>query len=546
MTTTAHQADVIIVGAGLAGTVAAIELLDHSDQRILLIDRDEEAQLGGLAKWSFGGMFFANSPVQRKAGIQDSVDLALKDWYSFAEFGPDDQIPRQWAEQFVHLSTPQIHDWLRDRGIKFFPTLNWVERGLYRPGNSLPRFHMVWGTGYELTQVINRTLRNHPKKDRVSYLFQHRVKALMTENGAIKGVRGQDESTQTPFEARADVVIVASGGINGSIEKVKKNWFKGWGTPPETILTGAHPYAIGDMHEAVEHIDGHITHLDRQWNYAAGVHHPTPHWPNYGLSLVPSKSALWLNYQGKRFGPMPMVSPYDTRFLLEQICKEPVKYSWQLLNRKIMLKEFAISGSESNEAIREKNRIKFIKTILLGNKKLMNYMLNNCVDFVTGNSLGELAEKMNALTGENHVRVQNLRDAVGPYDAQIDRGPKYFNDEQLRRIAHVRNYVGDKLRTCKFQKILDEKAMPLVAIRVFVLSRKSLGGIQTDLRSRVLALPDAQGQQQAIPGLYAVGESAGFGGGNLHGWRALEGTFLSGCVLSARIAAQDILGKKLR
>ncbi|MEM6633324.1 MAG: FAD-binding dehydrogenase [Bacteroidota bacterium] len=540
----AYQADVIIIGAGISGIVTAIELL-NANKKVLILDRDEEKEIGGLAKWSFGGMFFADSPVQRKAGIKDSVDLALKDWLSFAEFDPTDEGPKKWAEQFVSLSTPHIHNWLVGKGISFFPVLNWVERGLFKPGNSLPRFHMVFGTGWELAKVLSQHLLNHPKLSNLQIHYEHRVKELEAEGGRIVGVSGENLAAHETFSARGDIIVVATGGINGNIEKLKENWYKPWGKPPEIILNGAHPYALGDMHEAVEQQKGSVIHLDRQWNYAAGVHHPNPRYSNHGLSLVPPKSALWVNYQGERFGPMPLITAYDTRFLVEQICKQPVKYSWQILNHKIMMKEFAISGSEHNEAMRDKKRLKFIMTVLMGNKKLVKHMLDDCKDFIVANSVEELAEKMNELTGEGYVEKELLADSIRRYDEQIDRGPKYFNDEQLRRIAHARQYRGDRMRTSKFQKIDDPKARPLIAIREFILSRKSLGGIETDLQSRVLSQKDVSGKKEVIEGLYAVGEAAGFGGGNVHGHRALEGTFLSGCVLSARVAAYSILGKTL-
>jgi len=538
------QADVIIIGAGLAGIVTAIELL-HQNKKVLILDRDQRENIGGLAKWSFGGMFFSGSPIQKKAGIRDDTTLALKDWNSFAEFDETDTWPKQWAKQFVEGSTPYVYQWLKQYGLSFFPVVHWVERGLYRPGNSVPRFHMVWGTGYELSRVLSTYLLSHPNKAHLQLHFQHRVTELISEEGRVLGAKGVNEADDTPFEALADNVVVATGGINGSIEKVKANWYKPWGEPPEKILNGSHYYAVGDLHDAVDTVCGNVTHLDRMWNYAAGVHHPNPVMPQHGLSLVPPKSALWVNYKGERFGPMPLMTAYDTRYLVERICKEPVKYSWQILNKKIMIKEFAISGSEANDAIREKKLLKFVATILLGNKKLVNKMLDECDDFVVANSVDELAEKMNELAENEYVDKDVLRDAIESYDIQIDRGEKYFNDEQLRRIAHVRKYTGDKVRTCKFQKINDAKAMPLVAIREFILSRKSLGGIQTDLQCRVLGKPDTAGIQSPIEGLYAVGEAAGFGGGNIHGFRALEGTFLSSCVYTGRVAAHALTGKSL-
>ena len=542
-----YKADVIIAGGGIAGIVTAIELLEKS-HKVLILERDTADKFGGLAKESFGGMFFVNTPEQRRTGIKDSPELALRDWFSFAEFGENDHLPKKWAEQYVHLCTGQVYKWLRKRGVSYFPVVHWVERGLYKPGNSVPRFHMVWGTGHGLAVAMIDRLNNHPKAaTHLGIRYSHKVADIITETGAVKGVKGTHEINGTPFEAYADVVVIASGGINGSIERVKENWYKPWGEPPEIILNGSHRFADGVLHDAAEKINANLTHMDKMWNYAAGVHHPQPDKPHHGLSLVPPKSAIWLDYTGKRFGPVPLITAYDTRFLVETICKQPVKYSWQIMNMAIANKEFAISGSEHNAAIRNKSAVGFLKTILTGNKELVEQMLHECKDFVLANSLEELVTKMNALTGENHVKLEHVRDAIEKYDANIDRGPKFHNDEQLRRIAHTRQYRGDKVRTCNFQKIYDEKALPLIAIREFIVSRKSLGGIQTDLQSRVLTQPDAAGKQHAIEGLYAVGECAGFGGGGMHGLRALEGTFLGGCVLSARAAARSInAGKQLK
>jgi hypothetical protein len=540
-----YQADVIIVGGGLAGIVAAMELLNQG-KRVLIIDRDKEENFGGLARWAFGGMFFVNSKHQQKRGIQDSIDLAISDWFSYAEFEENEHWGKEWAKQYIHLCTPHGYHWLQDHDISFFPVLNWVERGLFKPGNSVPRFHMVWGTGWGLMETLKGHLSSHSNQNKLELLFEHRVADVIVENGTAKGVQGKQETDGSEFEAYADVVVIATGGINGSIERIKENWFPAWGTPPETILNGAHKYAIGDLHDATSRINGNVVNLEKQWNYAAGIRHYAPRKPNHGLSLVPSKSALWLNYEGRRFGPVPLVSTYDTRYKLEKICKEPVKYSWQIMNYKIAKKEFAISGSEHNELVRDKKFLKFVfQTLFTGNKKLVDKVIDKCEDVVVAWSLEELAEKMNALTGENHVKLQYLKEAVEPYDAQIDKGLAFHNDEQLRRIAHARQYRGDRARTSKFQKIVDPKAMPLIAIREFILSRKSLGGIQTNLDSQVLSKPDSQGKQIPIPGLYAIGEAAGFGGGGMHGHRSLEGTFLGGCVISARVATAAIAGKKL-
>ncbi len=538
-----YQADAIVVGAGIAGIIAALELLNEG-KSVVLLDRDREEEFGGLARWAFGGMFFVDSPVQRRAGIRDSVELAMQDWWSFAEFDESEHWGQKWAEQFIHYTTPHGYSWLREHGIKFFPVLNWVERGLFRPGNSVPRFHLLWGTGLELVRVFGDRLREHRHKDRLQLYFGHRVTDLLTDGGAVSGVRGEQEQNGAAFTARGEAVIIAAGGINGSVERLKANWYSPWGRPPEIILNGSHQYAVGDLHDAAARFNGSVVNLDKQWNYAAGVHHPRPRMPNHGLSLVPCKSALWVNYRGERFGPMPLITAYDTRYLVERICQEEKKYSWQILNRKIAYKEFAISGSEHNQAVRDKKLLAFLKGILFGNKVLVQEMIETCEDFIVADSVEELAERMNALTGEPDVDVQLLKSSIHTYDANIDRGEKFFNDEQLRRIAHARQYRGDRVRTCKFQKIDDPGARPLIAIREFILSRKSLGGIQTDLAGRVLAKP-VDDRQEPIPGLYAIGEAAGFGGGGMHGLRALEGTFLGGCVITARVAAKAVAGKRL-
>jgi hypothetical protein len=538
-----YESEVIVVGAGLAGIVTALELLD-AGKRVLLLDRDTSDNIGGLATWAFGGMFFVNTNLQRRAGIRDSAELALHDWQSFAEFEPGEVWGPRWAEQFVHLTTPRVYDWLRQRGIRFFPVVHWVERGLYQPGNSVPRFHMVWGTGFELARVLSGQLLHHRNRHLLQVHHQHRVLEFTTQNFVISGVRGEVEPDGTPFEAKAEAVVVATGGINGSLEKLRANWYRPWGPPPQVILNGSHPFMNGDLHDATARLHGQVTHLDRQWNYAAGVHHPQPRFAGHGISLVPCKSALWVNSRGERFGPQPLVTAFDTRYLVERICQEDEKYSWQILNLKIARTELAVSGSEHNLAFRDKRLVAFLKTLLLGNRQLVDELIAGCEDFVTANSLPELVEKMNALAGNTQVGPATLRHSVESYDANIGRGAKFHNDDQLRRIAHVRQYRGDRMRTCRFQKILDPGAMPLIAIREFILSRKTLGGIQTDLACRVLSQP-VGGVQDPIPGLFAVGEAAGFGGGGMHGFRSLEGTFLAACVLNGRIAAGTITGKSL-
>ena len=538
-----YQADVLIVGAGIAGIISAIELLD-AGKRVLILDRDVESELGGLAKWAFGGMFFVDTKHQRKNGIQDSVDLAMRDWFAFADFDEDEHWGKKWAEQYIHLCTDHGYHWMRQHGLDFFRVLNWVERGLNQDGNSVPRFHMVWGTGWELVQVFKRKLLGHRNNHLLQIQYEHRVLELLGNTAGVTGVRGKVEGSEEEFTAEAEIVIVATGGINGNIQKIKENWYPAWGKAPEIILNGAHKYAMGDLHDATATIKGSVVNLEKQWNYAAGIHHYAPRKEGHGLSLVPCKTALWLNYKGERMGPEPLITAYDTRYLVERICQEEQQYSWQVLNYRIMLKEFAISGSEHNPAFRDKKFFQVLKTVLFGNKPLVSKIINECQDVVVADTLEELVDKMNALQGTNDVNLAAVQAAVDAYDKSIQQGPPYA-DKQQQRIQHARQWRGDKARTMNMAKIADPKKGPFVAIREFILSRKSLGGIQTDLGCRVLTEPDASGQQTAIPGLYAIGEAAGFGGGGMHGHRSLEGTFLGGCVITARVAAAAILDKKL-
>jgi hypothetical protein len=531
----ATVSEVIVIGGGIAGICAALELLD-AGRRVLMLERDCAEKFGGLAKESFGGIFLVGTPEQRRAGIRDTPELALADWKAFGELDPNDpndRWPLAWAEAYVQRCHDDVGLWLRKRGVGFLPAPHWIERGLFTPGNSVPRFHIVWGTGHELALRLIDRLENHPQRQRLDIRFDHRVENLLSSNGAITGCSGVTESEQRPFELHAGSVIVAAGGFNGNIERVRQHWHRDWGTPPPVILNGSHRHADGRLHDAVSAAGGRLTHLDSMWNYAAGVHHPRPRKPGHGLSLVPPRSALWLDWRGRRIGPMPLVTGFDTRDLVAQVCAQERQYSWQLMNRRIALKELAVSGAEHNPSIRDKKKFAFLRDLIFGNQWLYDEMTGNCEDFVVGRDLPELVAKMNALQGDDAVSLDEIRLAAESYDAQIDRGQTFHNDEQLRRIAYVRHWKGDRIRTCKFQKILDLKAGPLIAVREFIISRKSLGGIQTDLQSRVL-----DGAGQPIPGLFAAGEAAGFGGGGMHGLRALEGSFLGGCILSGRIAGQ--------
>ena len=537
--------DVAIVGGGLAGISAAIELLDQG-LKIAIIDRDSEENFGGLAMKSLGGMTLVDTPVQRLNRIHDSPETALRDWHACAQFSEHDHWPRRWAELYVNRSVDDIYNWLKPRGIKFFPIPHWVERGEFGDGNSLPRYHIIWGTGQHLMLTLINNLEHHLNSGNITYLFDHKVESLLMNQQSVCGLQGSHEKTGQAFEIEAPIVLVASGGINGDIERVKREWDQSWGKPPEHILNGAHRYADGTLHDAVTQIDGKVTHLHQMWNYAAGIHHPQPHIPKEGLSLIPPKSALWLDATGKRFGPLPLVTGFDTHNICKRIACDPYGYSWQVMNWKIAMKEIAVSGAESNTAFRDRRILQLARDIFLGNRKLLEYLVDNCEDVVTGNSLEELVGNMNSLNsgsqtvGRGTVELENIKVAIQHYDAQIDLGQEFHNDDQLRRIAQVRHWRGDRSRTCKFEKILAKKSMPLVAFREFIVSRKSMGGIQTDLESRVLS-----NNGQPIPGLYAAGEAAGFGGGGINGLKSLEGTFISNCILNARMAVRSIGGQAL-
>ena len=532
------QVDVVIAGGGLAGLVTAFELLDHG-KRVLILDRDEPSALGGLAKRSFGGVMFVDTPHQRKLGLRDSPELAWSDWLSFADFGSEDEWPRRWARAYVERSRDLIFDWLTARGVEFLPVVNWAERGLFQPGNSVPRWHIAWGTGWGIVEAVVAGLEAHPNRDRLEIRFGHRVERLIEAAGAIVGCAGVREDDGEPFEVRAEHVVLASGGIcGGDLSRVRAHWYRPWGEAPEHLLNGSHRFADGMLHDAAAAQGAALTHLDLQWHYAAGVRQKGGDVQDAGISLVPPRSALWLDARGRRFGPLPLMGYTDTRYVVEQICRSVGQYSWQVLNWKIAIKELAVSGSDYMTAFRYKRKLELVKHLVFGNRELVERLIAETDDFVVADSLPELMERMDALSlGGLLLDRDGMAADIRAYDAQIERGPRYFNDDQLRRIANFRQYRGDRLRTCAFQRIDDPKARPLIAIREFILSRKSLGGIQTDIGSRVL-----RGSGEPIPGLYAVGETAGFGGGGIHGKGSLEGTFLGSCVLNGRLAGRAIAG----
>lgn len=535
-----HHADVLIIGAGLAGLITAHELLD-SGKKILILDRDNKENMGGLAKQSFGGVLLIDTPHQRKMGIHDSVELALADWYRYAEFGKEDALPKQWAELYCKRANDLIYEYLERVGVQFLPVVNWPERGMHRVGNSVPRWHITWGTGYSVVEQVSKHLFAHKNIENLTMLFNRKVTRFFKKQNVVTGCAGVGEQDGKEFQAFAKEVVLASGGIcGGDLSTLREYWSKKFPFP-QRLVNGAHIFGDGLLHKAAKKIGAQLTHLDKQWHYAAGIYHPQPKLSHQGLSLVPVRSALWLNAVGERIGEkqgQPLVGYTDTLFLVEQILQQPGQFSWQIMNFKIAAKELAVSGSDYMDAFRYKKKIRLITDLLFGNKNLLKRLEQESKDVIFAYSIEELAEKMNLLEARESKLEMNqevLEQAILRYDQEVERGKKFITDEQIRRNLASRKYRGDRIRMCNLQKIMDKKAMPLIAIRQFILSRKSLGGVQTNLDSQVL---DAKGN--AINGLYAVGEAAGFGGGGIHGLRSLEGTFLGGCVLTARIAAQSI------
>lgn len=531
-------ANVIIIGSGLAGLTTAYQLLDHGVSDILILDRCREDEIGGQAKESFGGVHFINSPEQRKMKIKDDYDLALRDWERIAQFSDQDHYPKLWAKEYCYRSH-EIRDFLVSLGVQFMPVVNWPERGFLIKGNSLPRWHIVWGTGFEIIDRLLKKLNAHPRRKELKILTETYVQSFDLGSKKVIAKRATNNDTQgEPLSFSAKHLVIASGGIaGGDLSLLKKNWNKDWPPPPDTLLNGTLDYTDGKLIEEATQQGAQVTHLDLQWHYPAGIHRKNSTRFNPGISLIPPRSALWLNAHGHRIGPVPLTGNTDSRQLVEIILHQPGQYSWQVMNMKIAKKELAVSGCDYMTAFRYKSKFLLIKNILLGNPELIHRLHQEVPeDVVFANTLDELMDKMDerSLYSFKIDRKQMTQD-IQDYDDQIHRGKKLYNDDQLRRLDHFRNYVGDKIRLCKNQPILDKKAGPLIAIREFILSRKTLGGIQTNLHSEII-----HQQNHAISGCYAVGEAAGFGGGGIHGKGSLEGTFLGSCVLTALRAASHI------
>lgn len=528
-------ADVVVAGGGLAGLVTALELL-RAGKSVTVVDRDTPERLGGLALWAFGGMALIGTPLQAKMGIPDTPETALRDWIRFGELNPNDQWPMSWARYYVEHSRSEVHDWLKDEGIRFMPAVNWVERGLNGDGNSLPRYHVVWGTSRELVRCLVAALHRADSGGRLTLLHRHSITGLDHAGGKVVGALARNDETGASVRLSASNVVLAMGGINGGHEQTRANW-PAQRPMPATMLNGAHPFADGKLHHWVaDQLGGQITHAGEMWNYAAGFPHPFPHFEGHGLSTIPCKSALWLNHRGERIGPEPLVTGFDTHWLCQRVAAQEKPWTWHLLNWRIAAKEFAISGAEHNPRIRDKQFVRFLKETLLGNHRLLRQMQQESRHFLVDDTLAGLAAKMNALTASHDINPATLQATADAFDANFAHGSRLQNDDQIRRILHARQWGPDKLRTCKPAPLQKPGAGPYIAMHMQLVTRKSLGGLRTDLGSRVL---DASGQ--AVDGLYCVGEAAGFGGGGASGKRSLEGTFLPGCILTARAAGRSIV-----
>ena len=543
------DADVIVVGAGLAGLVATAELAD-AGRRVVLLDQEPESNLGGQAFWSFGGLFLVDSPEQRRMGIKDSRDLALQDWMGTAGFDrPEDEWPRKWAEAYVDFAAGEKRAWLRGQGVRFFPLVGWAERGGYGAighGNSVPRFHVTWGTGPAVVAPFERRVREAAAKGLVTFGFRHRVDELTMTGGVVTGVRGTVlEPSDAPrgvassriavgdFTLSAQAVLVTSGGIGANHDLVHKNWPARLGTPPRHMITGVPAHVDGRMVQIARDAGGNLINPDRMWHYVEGVKNWNPIWDKHGIRILPGPSSLWFDATGRRL-PGPLYPGFDTLGTLAHLRATGHDHSWFVLTQKIIEKEFALSGSEQNPDLTNKSIAQTLARIRPGAPAPVEAFKKHGEDFVVADTLDELVAGMNRLTGEPLLDLEDIRREVVARDREMDNA--FTKDGQVAAIHNARRYRGDKLsRTAAPHKILDPKAGPLIAVRLHVVTRKTLGGLQTDLSGQVL-----QSGGTPLPGLYAAGEASGFGGGGMHGYRSLEGTFLGGCLFSGRQAGREV------
>jgi predicted oxidoreductase len=541
------DADAIIVGAGLAGLVAAGELAD-AGRRVIILDQEPETSLGGQAFWSFGGLFFVDSPEQRRLRIHDSRDLALQDWLGSAGFDRSEDLwPRRWAEAYVDFAAGEKRAWLRQQGLRIFPIVGWAERGGYLAtghGNSVPRFHVTWGSGPGVIEPFVRRVREAEQRGLVTFCFRHRATVLSKTGGVVDGVQGDvlepsdvergvasSRTLSGSFALRAPAVIVTSGGIGGNHDLVRRHWPKRLGEPPRHMISGVPAHVDGLMLDVVRASGAHLINEDRMWHYPEGIQNHTPVWNRHGIRILSGPSPLWLDARGRRL-PAPLFPGFDSLGALHHITREGHDHSWFLLNERIIGREFALSGSEQNPDLTERSIALVLGRIGRGAPAPVRRFMERGADFVIRKTLPELVAGMNALAGAPLIDAAELELEVVARDREIDN--TFGKDAQVMAIRAARNYLGDRLiRVAKPHRMLDPAAGPLIAVKLSVLTRKTLGGLETDLSSRVLQ-PDGE----PLPGLYAAGEAAGFGGGGMHGYRALEGTFLGGCIFSGRVAGR--------
>ncbi|MFG1699774.1 FAD-binding dehydrogenase [Nonomuraea sp. NPDC049309] len=549
------DADVIIVGAGLSGLVAAQELTSRG-RKVALVDQESAANLGGQAYWSFGGLFLVDSPEQRRLRVKDSFELAWNDWQGSARFDrldDEDLWAERWARAYVEWAASEKRSWIEAQGIKLTPVVGWAERGGLRAdghGNSVPRFHIAWGTGTGVVAPFVRAARRAADAGLLRFHHRHRVDELIVQNGAVTGVRGSvlagDDSPRgvasnrdvtASFELTAQAVIVASGGIGGDLDLVRESWPRRLGTPPQNMIIGVPAYVDGRMLGISAAAGARMVNRDRMWHYTEGVQNWNPIWPGHGIRILPGPSSLWFDALGRRL-PDPCLPGYDTLATLKYLRTTPdiaeYDHSWFILNQRIIEKEFALSGSEQNPDITSGDRKAVLRSRLFGKgaPAPVEAFKRNGADFVVARTLDELVAKMNDLTDKPLLDAAELRRQIEARDLQIAN--PYSKDAQVQGIHNSRRFLGDRLtRTAAPHRILDPQAGPLIGVKLHILTRKTLGGIQTDLDSRALGADGAP-----VPGLYAVGEAAGFGGGGVHGYSALEGTFLGGCLFSGRSAGR--------
>ena len=541
------DADVIVIGAGLAGLVATAELAD-AGRRVILLDQEPEQSLGGQAFWSFGGLFLVNSPEQRRLRIRDSHELAMQDWLGTAGFDrPEDHWPRRWAEAYVDFAAGEKRSWLHAQGIRFFPVVGWAERGGYLAtghGNSVPRFHVTWGTGPGVLAPFLRRVREAQADGRVTIKFRHRVDGLTSTGGTVDGVRGavlepsavergkpSSRAETGNFELRAQAVIVTSGGIGGDHDLVRRNWPARLGPAPARMVAGVPAHVDGRLLGITQAAGGNVINPDRMWHYTEGLQNWNPIWPNHGIRILPGPSSLWLDACGRRL-PAPLFPGFDTLGTLTHLMQTGHSYSWFLLNQRILAKEFTLSGSEQNPDLTGKSVRGVLNRGRGGAPAPVAAFQQHGADFVTAVTLRELVAGMNTLTGEDLLELADVQREVEARDREIDN--RFSKDLQVIALRAARGYLGDRLiRVAAPHRLLDPDAGPLVAVRLNVLTRKTLGGLETDLDGRVLR-PGGQ----PMAGVYAAGEASGFGGGGMHGYRSLEGTFLGGCIFSGRAAGR--------